>query len=116
ASPPSMHERLSEANRRIAAALARAALPPGRRLAGGGPATVDRLEEVLNGFPGRAVRGYSALLQVLEQGSSATHGGRAFSALEPGDAEHHLVALADGGVPQRALALGLTMPLKVAYF
>src|SRR5438552_1130448 len=35
-----MAERLTEANRRVAVAVARACMPPGRRLGGGGPATV----------------------------------------------------------------------------
>jgi choline dehydrogenase-like flavoprotein len=74
------------------------------------------LEQVLEGFPGRSIAGYGALLQVLEQGARATHRGRTFSVLEAVEAERHLAALADGSVPQRGLVLGLVMPLKVAYF
>src|SRR6478672_8786392 len=83
--------RLSERSRQIAVAVARACLPPGRRLPAGGPATVEQL-------------------------SRLTHGGRPFSALDVDEGERHLVHLADGSITQRALALGATMPLKMAYF
>jgi choline dehydrogenase-like flavoprotein len=111
-----MPKRFTEANRRVAVAIARACMPPGRRLGGGGPATVDRLEDALAEIDPRAIGGYSAALQTLEQEARLTHGGRPFSALSIEEAEGHLSRLADGGVASRALALAATMPLKMAYF
>src|SRR5438045_8912227 len=110
-----MAERFTEANRRIAVAVARACVPPGSRLSGAGPATVDRLEEALAEIDRRAIASYSAMLQTLEQEARLTNGGRTFSALASDEAEHHLVRLADGGLASRALALAATMPLKIAY-
>jgi len=111
-----MSERFSEATRTIAIAVARACMPPGQRLAGAGPATVVRLEEALTEIDARAVDGYGAVLQTLEQSVRLTHGGRRFSELTDDEAERHLVRLADGGVASRGLALAVTMPLKMAYF
>jgi len=111
-----MPKHFTEANRRVAVAVARACVPPGSRLSGAGPATVDRLEEALAEIDLRAIGGYSAALQTLEQEARLTNGGRPFSALSAEEAEHHLVRLADGGVASRALALAATMPLKMAYF
>ena len=111
-----MADRFSEAHRRVAEAVARACLPPGRRLAGGGPATVDKLEGALAEIDPRAIGGYGAALQALEQEARLTNGGRPFSALTPDEAERHLMRLADGGLASRALVLAATMPLKMAYF
>ncbi|MCU1451499.1 MAG: oxidoreductase [Acidimicrobiales bacterium] len=91
-------------------------MPAGRRLQGAGPATVDKLEEALLEIGNLALKGYGAALQTLEQGARLTHRGRPFSALDREEAERHLVALADGSLPHRALALAATMPLKIAYF
>jgi hypothetical protein len=111
-----MGNRLSEANRGVAVAVARACMPAGQRLAGAGPATVAKLEEGLAEIDSRALSGYGAVLQALEQGARLTHGGRPFSALTLDEAERHLAHLADGGIAQRGLALAATMPLKIAYF
>jgi choline dehydrogenase-like flavoprotein len=111
-----MADHLSAANRRVAIAVARACLPPGRRLPAAGPATVDKLEEGLASIDGRALKGYGAVLQTLEHGARLHHGGRAFSALGTDEAERHLVQLANGAIAQRGLALAATMPLKIAYF
>ena len=111
-----MPDRLSEAGRRVALAVARACMPSGARLDGAGQATVDKLEQALDEIDPRAIAGYGAVLQTLEQEARLAHGGRAFSALSPEEAERHLVRLADGGVASRALALAVTMPLKIAYF
>jgi choline dehydrogenase-like flavoprotein len=91
-------------------------MPGGRRLAGAGSTTVDKLEEALNEIDPRAVAGYSAVLQTLEQGARLTNGGRPFSALSNDEAARHLVHLADSGIGSRGLALAATMPLKIAYF
>ncbi|MBV8980134.1 MAG: GMC family oxidoreductase [Acidimicrobiia bacterium] len=111
-----MPQRFTEANRRVAEAAARACMPPGRRLPGAGPATVDKLEQALADIDPRAISGYGAVLHALEHEARLTNGGRPFSALTPDEAERHLVRLADGGVAPRALALAATMPLKMAYF
>src|SRR5437764_903416 len=111
-----MPNRRSDANRRIAIAVARACVPPGERLGGAGPSTVDRLEDALAEIDPRAISGYSAALQTLEQEARLTNSGRPFSALTAEEAERHLVRLADGSIPSRALALAVTMPLKLAYF
>jgi len=108
--------RLSERSRHVAVAVARACLPAGRRLPGGGPSTVERLEEALGGIDRLALNGYTAALQALEQSTRLTHGGRAFTELDVDEAERHLVHLSNGSIAPRALALGATMPLKMAYF
>src|SRR5947209_3580724 len=113
--PPYMPRRFSEATRRVAVSVARACVPPGQRLAGAGPATVDRLEEALGQIDPRAINGYSAALHTLEQEARLTNGGRPFSALSTEEAERHLVRLADGGVGARALATAATMPVKMGY-
>jgi choline dehydrogenase-like flavoprotein len=111
-----MPRRFCEGNRGVAIAVAEACMPPGQRLGGAGPATVDKLEDALAEIDPRAIAGYSAALQTLEHGARMTHGGRPFSAMSAEEAERHLVRLADGGVASRALALAATMPLKIAYF
>ena len=85
-----MGSRFSEGNRRVAIAVARACMPPGPRLAGAGPATVAKLEDGLGEIDSRALNGYSAALQALEQGARLAHGGRPFSALAPDEAERWL--------------------------
>ncbi len=111
-----MPDTFSETERRIALAVARACLPAGRRLGGAGPATVAKLEAALDEIDARALRGYGAVLHAVEQGARLTNGGRAFTDLTAEQAERHLVRLADGGLASRALALAVTMPLKIAYF
>ncbi|MBV8386977.1 MAG: GMC family oxidoreductase N-terminal domain-containing protein, partial [Acidimicrobiia bacterium] len=111
-----MAARLSEGNRRIALAVARACMPAGARLGGAAPATVDKLEAALTEIGPPAVAGYSAALQTLEQGARLSNGGRSFSALAPDEAERHLGRLADGGLGPRSLVMATTMPLKIAYF
>ena len=107
---------LGPADRRVALAVARAMFPPGQRLPGAGDGTVGRLEDVLHNFDPVALTGYAAALRILEHGARVKHRGRPFSALTDDEAEHHLAALADGSLRQRALVLALAMPLKVAYF
>ncbi|MBV8159311.1 MAG: GMC family oxidoreductase N-terminal domain-containing protein [Acidimicrobiia bacterium] len=111
-----MPDRLTDTERRIAVAVARACMPPGPRLAGAGTATVTKLDDALGDMGPGALRGYGAVLRALEQEARLTNHGTPFSALTADDAEHHLVRLAEGGVGARALALAATMPLKIAYF
>ena len=107
---------LGPADRRVALAVARAMFPPGQRLTGADEGTVDRLEDVGRQFGPVAQRGYAAALRLLEQETRLTHRNRPFSSLSRDEAERHLAGLADGSVRQRALALALTLPLKLAYF
>lgn len=73
----------SAAERQVAAALASAALPPGRLLGGADEATLDRLELELGQFPKAVGQSYRAALLALEYSTLATNGAR-FSQLPLG--------------------------------
>ncbi|HTQ47444.1 MAG TPA: GMC family oxidoreductase [Polyangiaceae bacterium] len=111
-------EHLSPDARRIALAVARAALPAGDRFAEADERTVDRTERLLSGFGRGTVARWGSLLHVIEHAARITHRGRSFSSLPRTEAETMLVhwATGDVDVSRRTLALALTAPMKIAYF
>ena len=110
-----MPDRLRARNHRTAVALAESLLPAYGRLAAGGETTVARAEELLAGFGSQVLRGYGALLDVLEHAPRVSSG-RGFSTLSQTERETLLARWADGALPKRLLALALNVPMKVAYF
>ncbi len=120
--PPKPGARFTEVERRIAVALAQALLPGGQKfLPRAGEDTVTRLEEMLLHFGADAPRRYAGLLHALEHGVrafpfSGTRG-RAFTELHEYERARLLGEWgSDGDAARRAFILGLTAPMKVAYF
>lgn len=111
-------EHLSPDARRIALAVARAALPTGDRFQEADERTVDRTERLLSGFGRGTVARWGSLLHVIEHAARVAHRGRAFSSLPRTEAEEMLAhwATGDVDVSRRTLALALTAPMKIAYF
>jgi choline dehydrogenase-like flavoprotein len=111
-------EHLSPDARRVALAVARAALPAGDRFAEADERTVERTERLLSGFGRGTVARWGSLLHVIEHAARVTHRGRRFSSLPRTEAEAMLVQWATGDVDvsRRTLALALTAPMKIAYF
>ncbi|HEY1957485.1 MAG TPA: GMC family oxidoreductase [Polyangiaceae bacterium] len=110
--------RFTDTERRIAVALAEALLPGGGKfLPRAGDDTVTRLEEMLLHFGAQAPRHYGALLRALEQGVRPFSRGRAFTELHEYERTRLLGEWSDASDPaRRAFILGLTAPMKVAYF
>ncbi len=111
-------ERLSSSERRIALALAEAAMPglPGGRLPGGGEDTVARFEELLVTLGRGASRTVRAGLWAAEMWTVRRRGKR-FSSLPLDDRMHTLTAWADSGARhERWLLRALLTPLKSAHF
>ena len=101
---------------RIAAALAAAAMPPGRALEGGGEATVAKLERWLDGTPPAQVKGIRALFWAAEALAVAS-AGLPFSMLSRERAERVLVSWQASSSPlRRAFVRALLTPLKAAHF
>ena len=102
--------------RRIAIALARAALPAGRRLPAGGEATIDRLESFLE--KGGAV--YRRALQLGFWGvesAAVTQTGRPFSDLSTLRARALLTGWTQSRSARvRQLVRGVLVPLKMVHF
>ncbi len=65
--------------------LARAIIPPGERLSGGGSDTVKRLEHWFGGLPANHLTGYRALLDAMDW-LSVPHTGHRLSRLGKEDA------------------------------
>lgn len=107
---------LTARERRLLTALVEAAIPPGERLPGGGPETVERFERWLRGAQPATGRALRAAYFALEASTLPTRG-RPFSSLpiEPrrealSSWEHSRVHAA------RALLRALLTPLKFAHF
>jgi choline dehydrogenase-like flavoprotein len=111
-------QRLPDDERRVALAVARAALPSGTRFAEADEGTVDRVERLLSGFGRGTVARWGGLLRFFDQAARVSARGRAFSSLSREDAEALLArwAFGDADIARRTTALALTAPLKVAYF
>lgn len=103
----------SAPERAILKALAEAALPPGRLLAGAGEGTLARLEAQLSSLPAGTAPAYRAGLWSLELGAVATTGGR-FSTLPLGRRLAALEAL-ERVEATRLLVRGLVSLLKLAW-
>ncbi len=111
-------ERLPDDARRIALAVARAAIPAGARFAAADERTVDRTERMLSGFGRGTVARWGGLLRFFEQAARLSARGRTFSSLSADDAEALLTrwATEDSDVARRTAALALTAPIKIAYY
>ena len=107
--------RLEPGAARIALALARAVVPPGRVFGGADESTVERLEHLLAGFGPGALRGYGQLLRAVDVMSRGARGA-AFTRLDRDEAEELLVRWADAGPVRRGVQMALTTPVKLAYF
>ena len=108
-------QRLEPGAARIALALARAVVPPGRVFEGADESTVERLETLLSGFGPIALRGYGALLRALDVMSRGARGA-AFTRLDRDEAEELLLRWSDGGPVRRGVQMALTTPVKLAYY
>jgi choline dehydrogenase-like flavoprotein len=116
--PPREGAHFTDAERRIALALAEALLPGGSKfLVRAGQGTIDRLEQVLTHFGPQAPRHYAGLLWALEHGARAFARGRAFTEMHEYERTRLIGDWTDHrDVARRTFALALTAPLKVAYF
>lgn len=109
-SPLSAHER------RIARALAEAAIPEGKVLPGGGDATVDRLVRWLAGGSATQVGAIKALLWSAEAAAVARTG-RPLTKLSRERAEQFLEAWSQAGSPTaRAHLRAVLTPIKASHF
>ena len=115
---PEAVERLPDAARTIALAVARAAIPAGARFPGADERTIDRTERLLSGFGRRTVSRWGSLLTVFDNTARVWSRGRAFSHLPADEAEALLSrwAAEDADLARRTMALALTAPIKVAYY
>ena len=109
-------EVFGERTRRVAAALAEAAMPAGRVLEGGGRGTVERLERYLAGVPRNVRLAYASALLTLEA-ASVPFGGRPFSAL-PVPQRQRLLARWEGlrSSTLRNVLRALLVPMKFVHF
>ena len=108
--------RLSPRSRRVALAIAEAAMPGGGRLPGGSAATIDRLETFLEGMGDEFRRALEGGLWTVEGSTIATRG-RAFSALTIADRTAVLEGwTASGSRYARWLLRAVLTPLKLAHF
>jgi choline dehydrogenase-like flavoprotein len=113
---PAPGPRLSPRARRIALALARAAIPEGRTLRGADETTLDRLESWLDGASEREVHGMEALLLSAEL-ASVRWGGLPISRLSPERAARALLRWQQASSPwARAHLRAVLTPLKGAHF
>ncbi len=107
---------LSEREERIAEAVARATMPGGRILEGGGEATVQKLRRWLVGTSPTQIQGIRALLWTAE-GMAMARTGRPLSKLSPERAERLLTSWQGSRSPLlRWFLRGLVTPLKAAHF
>jgi hypothetical protein len=116
-SSPSV-DRLPDAARAVALAVARAAIPAGARFGEADERTVERTERLLAGFGRGTLARWGQLLRVFDGAARVWSRGRAFTSLPSPDAEALLArwAAEDADVARRTMALALTAPIKVAYY
>ena len=105
----------SPRQRAIALAFAEALLPGGRRFAGAGPRSVERLERNLARLGGGASGRYAALLEALEHSALLSHRTR-FSRLPPTQRQALLERNLEGHFARRSLFFALAFPLESAHF
>ena len=117
---PSHHvaTRFDDTEMRIAVALAQALLPGGGKfLPRADESTIHKLEEMLAHWGSQAAKHYGILLRTLEQAARPFARGRAFTEMHEYERQRLLGEWSDHkDVVRRSFALGLTAPLKVAYF
>ena len=114
--PRAVGTQLPERERRIAAALAAAAIPAGSFLEGGGASTVRRLEQWLDGASDFQMRTIKALLWAGEL-ASVPSTGRPFSLLPRERAMKFLEDWSESRLYLRRMLLrAILSPIKVAHF
>src|SRR5262245_58018134 len=107
---------LSAREKRIASALAAAAMPAGSFLEGGGEATAEKLDQWLEGSSAPQIRAMKALLYGAEVAAIGKTG-RPLSRLARADAEAFLASWGASQRPLwRALLRAILTPLKAAHF
>lgn len=106
----------SARERRLLVALAEAALPAGDVLEGGGPRTIDAVEQWLSGLPPHTARGLRAAYWALDAAAIARHA-RPFASLSI-EARSALLERWERArsQPLRALLRALLTPLKLVHF
>ena len=115
-SPTPGGSRLSPRQRRVALAVAEAAMPGGGLLPGGGAATVERLEHFLAGMGDDFVRAFECGLWTVESSTFATRG-RSFSALPIAARTSVLEAWSENRSRYaRWLLRAILTPIKMAHF
>jgi choline dehydrogenase-like flavoprotein len=112
---PKPEAMLSPAERRTLLAVAEAAMPPGKKLPGAGPATVERVERFLAEVGPTVATAYRALITGVEAASRARTL-RSFPSLDL-DQRVRVLAWLQGGDYLRRFGLrALLAPLKIAHF
>jgi len=107
---------LSASTRQVLLALARTAMPAGRRLPAAGQPAVDRLDAIFDGLPAGYRMAYEGLMQVFEQ-LARTRFRRSFSGLTADEQLAFLEAIYErGAFPERQLLRLVLTPLKLAHF
>src|SRR5678815_2994099 len=116
--PKKDHEHFDETETRIAVKLAEALMPGGTKfLPRADERTVRRLEEILAEFGSQSVRHYGGMLRTFEHAVRPFTRNRAFSDLHEYERTRLLGEWSEHtDLARRTLLLGLTTPLKVAYF
>lgn len=116
--PKKDHERLDEAETRIAVKLAEALMPGGSKfLPRADEKTVRRLETMLAEFGSQSVRHYGGMLRTFEHAVRPFTRNRAFSDLHEYERARLLGEWSEHtDIARRTFMLALTTPLKVAYF
>ena len=103
-------------HRALVEILARAIIPPGDRLEGGGAATVKRLEHWFEDLPRTHLFGYHALLDAIEW-VSVSSTGRRFSRLNKEEAIRLVESYYRSAAPsKRGLLRAVATPIKLAHF
>ena len=105
----------SPRHRAIALSFAEALLPSGRRFAGAGPASIERLERNLSRIGPRALGRYAILLDALEHSTLAGHRTR-FSQLPLTRRAALLEGSLEGRFLRRSLLFALALPVETAHF
>lgn len=106
---------LSPSEERDLLALARVALPAGKKLPGAGPQSVAKFHDGLRRAEPALALAYRAALRTLS-GMAWVRYRRAIADLEPGQLESLLNWLYEGGFARRSFVRGLLSPLKASYF
>ncbi len=103
-------------HRGLVEVLARAIIPPGERLDGGGNDTVKRLEHWFDGLPKTHLTGYRALLDTMDW-LSVPRTGHRLSRLGKEDAIRFVESYyRSPSAPKRNLLRAIATPIKLAHF
>ncbi len=107
---------LSTSTRQVLLALARSAIPGGKRFPAAGQPAVDRLDALFEGQPAAFRLAYEGLMQVFEQ-LARTRFRRGFSGLTADEQLAFMEAIYERGTfPERQLLRVVLTPLKLCHF